>query len=197
MKKAVERPESRLYRLPIPEDLLPDHGESLRAWQYLQIGQWFELVSRCQNVARFLMRIGGEEEKAGKLGAAYEDYRLARLVAGKIGLTEPHMFITVNAAIDLLEDAYENLARVTKATGSEDVEHWQGEYGIAQYARQELHGALQAYTKEITATTPPSVEELLALEANHLQRVIAGVGLPFAEGAAAQPAGAPKALPKG
>ena len=180
LQKALARPECRLYRLPLPDHLRPQPTEWLRTWQYIQLGQWYEIISRCQNVAHFLTRLGQESEQAGNLGKAYECFRLARQVGGRIGTIQPHMFITMNTAIDVLEDAYANLTRVAKATGNKDAQRWEGEAGIVRFGRQELYAALQAYTEQLTKTPPPSPEEALKVEAKYLGSIIAGIGLPLA-----------------
>jgi tetratricopeptide (TPR) repeat protein len=113
VRKALARPECSLYPLPLPDHLKPQPADWLQTWQYIQLGQWYEIISRCQNVASFLVRLGQEAEKRGSLADADSDFRLARQVGGRIGSVQPHMFISVNAAMEVMEDAYTELARVT------------------------------------------------------------------------------------
>jgi tetratricopeptide (TPR) repeat protein len=203
LKQALARPTCHLYQLPVPTDLLSVQGDALRVWEQLQMGLWGSLLTRGRNVSSVLVRLGLQEEKAGRLEPAREDYLQAMRVARQIGRTAPPLFITVGTALDMLDSAYAGLWRVAKtrqaeaeARGKEDpevvpwqrqVERWEGEMGILEIGRGELQGAVQAYFKDIGKTPPTSAEALLKVESDHVLRVYRGVGLDGPEPGAEQP----------
>jgi len=113
IRQALERPNLKLYRLSVPTDLGPDPGASVRAWQYSQLEHWLGLISRCQNVAAFCFRLGAEEDKNSNLAAAEERFQWALQVGRLVGGSEPSLFIAVAPALDVMEDGYRGLARVT------------------------------------------------------------------------------------
>ncbi len=183
--KALSRPECRLYQIPVPEDLGDSPAASLKAWEYAQYGNWIGLVARCRNVADYLLRRGKQEEEKGELAAAADYYQKVRDIAARVGTTEPRLFITVNTAIDMLEDAYGCLARAAEAAGDEQARRWEGEKGICGIARQQLFGALKTYQDEVSAGKIGTVEQSLKRQAELVSPMIAGVGLPTGESPAA------------
>ena len=177
LKKALSRSECRFYWLPVPEDLGSGGPSSLGLWEYAQYGHWFGLIARCQNVAGYCLRLGKEAEEKGDLATAEKRYQWLRRVAGYLGTAEPRLFVTVATSIDMLEDAYSNLARVGEATGSKDTERWKGEAGICQIGRQDLFGALQSYQKDVASGAIASVYQSMQTQAKLVSPVIAGIGL--------------------
>ena len=177
LKKALSLPECRLYRLPVPEDLGSDPASSLNTWEYAQYGHWFGLIARCQNVAGYCRRAGQEAERTGDLAAAEERYQWVRSIAKFVGAAEPPLFITSNTGIELLEDAYADLARVGKATANKEAERWEKELGICQLGREQLFGALKSYERQVSTGAIASVQQSLEAQAKLASPVIAGVGL--------------------
>lgn len=112
VKQALERPGATLYRLAVPEDLGPDKGTSLRTWQYVQLGQWFEVLARCRNVGKSLLSLASKAEAGGDLATAEQRSLQALQVGRQVGEMQPHMFITVWTAQDMMADAYDNLVRL-------------------------------------------------------------------------------------
>ncbi len=188
LKKALSRPECRLYQLPVPEDLGPDSLSSLGLWEFAQYGHWFGLIARCKNVASYCLRLGKEAEEKGDRATAEERYQWLRRLASHVGTAEPRLFLTVATSIDMLEDAYTNLARVGKAAGSKDAEHWSGEAGVCQFGRQELLGALQSYQKASADGAITSVSQSLQAQEKLVSPIIAGIGLPIQDAPAVSPA---------
>ena len=166
-----------MYRLPIPVELGSDHPSSLRIWQYAQYEQWSQLIARCENVSKATLRLGAEKEKLGELEAAERYFQQALSVGRAVGAARPNLYISVNAAINLMEDAYGNLLRVAEARESEEAAVWRNELGVVQIGRGMLAGALQGYLQEVATSPPDSVEALLALEEEGLKMIIAGIGL--------------------
>ena len=177
IQQALTRTNCRLYQISVPFDLGDEPAESISAWQYVQYGFWWGLSARCANVVAGCSRLGLEEEQAGRLAAAEERFQWALQVSRKVGLTEPHLFITVNLAMDLMEDSYGHLARVAEAQGSGEAERWNGESGVVQIGRGFLLPGLEAYQAQIAEGPPDSIEALLALEAQSVTTVIDGIGL--------------------
>lgn len=177
LELALTRDGCTMYRLPIPAELGSDHPSSLRIWQYVQYEQWAQLIARCGNASKAAVRLGADKEKLGELEAAEQHFREALSVGRAVGAARPNLYISVNAAIDLMEDAYSNLLRVAEARGSEEAEVWRNELGVLQIGRGMLAGALQGYLQEVATSPPDSVEALLALEAEGVRMVIGGIGL--------------------
>jgi hypothetical protein len=160
-------------------------------WQYVQLGQWQQLIARCVNVERALFALGAMKESAAKaaeesgaaeqrateLAAADELYRQALGVARAVGSAQPNLFITVSTGIDLMEDAYAALLRTALATGSAEAQKWDGESGVVAIGRQYLYGALKRYEKRRSEDPPPSIPELLELEAELVRETVLGIGL--------------------
>jgi hypothetical protein len=164
-------------------------------WQYVQLGQWQQLIARCANVERLLLKLGvtGEEAAkpapdadpaepdAAKLAEVAEIYRRALGVARLVGSAEPNLFIAVVSGLDMMEDAYAGLLRVALATGSNEAQRWDGEMGVLAIGRQHLYAALQRYEKQRDEDPPASIDELLQFEAELLRQTILGIGLRPAE----------------
>jgi tetratricopeptide (TPR) repeat protein len=110
VKRALERRGARLYALWLPTNLDPDRGASLRTWQYVQLGHWFELLARCRNVHRSLLKLGIDAEQTDDLKQAEERFRQALEVARQVAAMQPNLFITVATGLDLMEDAYSALS---------------------------------------------------------------------------------------
>jgi len=110
VRQALQRPGSMLYSLTVPVDLYKGKGESVRAWQYVQLGHWFELLARFRNISKALLAQGRKHGENGDLGAAEEQLKLALQVGRQVGEMQPHLFICVAEAIDLMQDAYFGLA---------------------------------------------------------------------------------------
>ena len=181
LRKALARPECRLYKLPVPENLGAGSVSSLNTWEYAQYGHWSTLIARCLNVAGYCLRSGKDAEKKGDLPTARERFQWVRSIASFVGTAEPRLFVTTNAAIDMLEDAYAGLARVGKATGDKLAERWENEQDICQLGRQQLFGALQAYEGEVSSGAIATVQQSLEAQAKLVSPIIAGIGLPVAD----------------
>jgi tetratricopeptide (TPR) repeat protein len=203
LEQALVRPGITLYRLPIPGDLGADRGESLKLWQAIQLRQWWEIVNRGQNVAQKLVKSGEAYEQAaaramegegegGESGGLSEDarsylqtaeerYRTALEVGRQIGNTRPNLVITVNSALNIMQDAYVHLARVGRRLRSPDVQRWEGEAGVVQIGRQYLLRALTAYQESLEAQPPASIDDLLKLEGGQVAGTMLGVALSPAE----------------
>ncbi len=177
VQQALARTDCTLYRISVPFDLGDEPAESISAWQYVQYGFWWGLSARCANAVAGCWRLGQEEEQAGRLAAAEERFQSALQVSRKVGLTEPHLFITVNMALDLMEDSYRHLARVAEAQESGEAERWNGESGVVQIGRGFLLSGLEEYQAQVAEGPPDSVEALLALEERSVTAVIDGIGL--------------------
>jgi len=200
VKQALERPGARLYRVSVPEDLGPDKGASLRTWQYVQLGQWFEVLARCRNVGKSLLSLASKAEAGGDLATAEQRSQQALQVGRQVGEMQPHMFITVWTAQDMMEDAYSSLVRVGEKTKSPDLERWQGETGVIQFARTQLAGVLEAYLKQAIKNLEPTVDWALEMEGESVAPVIAGMGLNPHTGEpkpTAKPAASPAPPPPG
>ena len=177
LELALGREGCTMYRLPIPADLGSDHVSSLHIWQYVQYEQWSQLIARGDNVSKAALRLGAEKEKLGELEAAERHFQQALSVGRAVGAARPNLYISVNAAINLMEDAYGNLLRVAEARESKEAPVWRNELGVLQIGRGMLAGALQGYLQEVATSPPDSVEALLELEAEGLRMIIAGIGL--------------------
>ena len=175
--QALARTKIVLYRLPIPFDLHEERAASVKAWQYAQYGQWLELLRRCQNASRGLLRFGAGKLQAGEVEAAEEHSRKALAVGRLAGMAEPNVIITVNAGINMLEDAYVGLLQVAEAQESREAERWSGELGVLQVGRAQLYGVLQAYTEALENSPPESVEGMLKAEAKQVEGILLGIGL--------------------
>jgi tetratricopeptide (TPR) repeat protein len=177
LELALAREGCVLHRLPIPVELASDPPSSLRIWQYVQYEQWSQLIARCDNASKAALRLGAEKEKLGELEAAERHFRQALSVGRAVGAARPNLYISVNAAINLMEDAYSNLLRVAEARESEEAPRWRNELGVLQVGRGMLAGTLQGYLQEVATNPPDSVGALLELEAEGLRMIIAGIGL--------------------
>jgi len=177
LELALAREGCAMYRLPIPTELEPDHLSSLRIWQYVQYEQWSQLIARCGNVSKGALRLGAEKEKLGELAAAERHFQQALSVGRAAGAARPNLYISVNAAMNLMEDAYGSLLRVAEARESEEAPRWRNELGVLQIGRGMLAGALQGYLQKVATDPPDSAEALLELEEEGLRMIIAGIGL--------------------
>jgi len=177
LQGGLARPGMTLYRLPIPGDLSPDTSTSIKMWQQAQMWQWLEMLYRCQNVARMLLKEGKEKEDAGDLDGADAVYKQVLALGRQVGNAHPNLFITVSTALNTMEDAYIGLARVSEARKSRDAEAWNGERGVVGIGREELLGQLQIYTKRLDESAPASIDDTLELEAQSVAWVMRGVGL--------------------
>ncbi len=184
VERALKRFRFVLRPLPLPEPFDPRPDVSTRMWQYVQLGQWQQLVARCTNVQRAWLKLGGEKEAAGEVDAAYGIYQQALEIGRRVGAAEPNIFITVNYGIQMMYKAYAELARVAEATGSSELGRWRGETGVLDIGQQDLYGAFKRYEKRLKENPPASVDALLALEAKLVRQTILGIGL--------MPAPAPK-----
>lgn len=110
INKALKRPGAMLYTLATPTNLSDQPGLSVRAWQYIQLGHWYELLSRFQNVSRKLLARGGTLSQKGDLEAADESYRQSLQVGRLVGAMRPHLFINVSYAMNMMQDSYDSLA---------------------------------------------------------------------------------------
>ena len=113
VSQALQRPGSMLYTLTVPTDLSEDKGASVRAWQYAQLGHWYELLARFRNDVRLLLKRGAALEQRGDLGGADQQYRWALQTGRMVGAMAPNLFLNVASGIDMMEDAYRYLARVS------------------------------------------------------------------------------------
>jgi len=181
VKRALQRPAFRFYRLPVPDGLDSDQTTSLHMWQYIQLGQWAELVARCQNVERTWLKLGEQKLEEEDFEGAETYFREALGIARRTGSAEPNVFIGVNFGMDMLEDAYVRLLRLAEKRENGEAERWRGELGVLQIGRQELRGALQQYLKRLEEDPPRSVDDLLHFEAECVRRTLLGIGLAPAE----------------
>jgi tetratricopeptide (TPR) repeat protein len=177
LKQALDRPRFTLYQLPIPWDVVPDREAARQLWQRVQLGQWVELLARCQNVSRALLRLGEQEHQSGDLDAAESRFQEALAVARAVGSAEPSLFITTNAAIDMMENAYGHLLAVAEEKGSHEAQRWRGELGVLQIARADLLVSLQRYLERLDEQPPESLAELLRFEAESVEPAVLGIGL--------------------
>ncbi len=178
LNEAMERPTIMLYRLPIPGDLSADRSTALKQWQYVQMTQWMEMISRGGNVGRVLLKQGGEKQEAGDLKGAHTSYLQALEVAKRIGNVRPNLIITVNTAMNAMEDSYVRLLDVAKKTNdNKETERWEGELGVLQIGRTELGAVLQGYIKHVDENPPATVEAMLDLQGENISRVMLGIGL--------------------
>ncbi len=178
LNEAMERPVIILYRLPIPGDLSPDRSTALKQWQYMQMTQWLEMISRGGNIVRVLLKQGSEKQEAGDLKGAQILYLQALEVAKRIGNAQPNLVITVNAAMNAMEDSYVRLLEVAKKMNeTKEAERFEGELGVLQIGRTELGAVLQNYIKRIEENPPATVEEMLDLQGEYISRVMMGIGL--------------------
>ena len=199
LEQGLSRAGIRLYRLPIPEDLGSTQTESLTLWQTAQLRQWAELLSRAQNAANKLLKSGEAYEKLAAraresrdeaadsselseaershLQTAEERYRTTLALGRQVGNARPNLVITVNSALNIMQDAYDHLAHVARSLGSSEAARWEGESGVVQIGRQGLFGALTAYKQCIDTQPPASVAELLKLEGGEIASTMLGVAL--------------------
>jgi tetratricopeptide (TPR) repeat protein len=177
LTEALQRPGMTLYRLPIPGDLHASRSNALRIWQYIQVWQWLELISRCDNVVKTELKLGGEKQETGDLDGAQALYEQALQVARRIGNARPNTIVCVNSGINAMEDSYVRLLELARKKSSKQAEQWEGELGVLQIGRSELQGILQTYLKRIEENPPDSVEALLEYEGESVGRVMLGIGL--------------------
>jgi tetratricopeptide (TPR) repeat protein len=177
VEKALERPRFVLYPLPLPEAFDADPGQSIRMWQYVQLTHWQQLLARCINVQRVLLKAGEEKEKAEDPAAAERYYRQALEVGRRTGAAEPNLIMAVNYGIGMMDQAYAWLARLAEATGSSELARWTGESGVLYLGQQDLLGANQRYWQRLAEDPPASIAELLRFEASLVRGVILGIGL--------------------
>jgi tetratricopeptide (TPR) repeat protein len=192
LKQALARPESRLYQLAVPTDLVPARPDALRLWETIQMMCWGDLLARGRNVSEVLLRLGSQEEMKGNLSAAESYYRDAYRVAKKAGRTQPRVLLSVGTAIDTLDHVYFALARVAKAQQDPAAERWEGERGVLSLCRTELERAVGAYFADLKANPPDSVEAMLARESQACKKAYDGAGMELPEPAASGPPAAPK-----
>jgi tetratricopeptide (TPR) repeat protein len=204
LERALALPECRLYSLSVPLDLDPNPTVAVTLWQQIQFTYWFDLLARCQNAARGVIRLGDQAVKTGDLEAAESRYQQARQIGRMVGRSKPYLFLSVGTAVDILDLSYQRLAAI--AQGQADVagraaeeakkagqdtaaydqeasrwkheaEKWDGERGVLQFGASQLQGALGSYRKQLAESPPSSVEALTQLEAGWLTGIMAGIGL--------------------
>jgi tetratricopeptide (TPR) repeat protein len=227
LERALALPDCRLYSLSVPFDLDPNPSVAVTLWQQIQFTYWFDLLARCQNAARGVVRLGDQAVKTGDLEAAESRYQQARQIGRMVGRSKPYLFLSVGTAVDILDLSYQRLAAI--AQGQADVagqaageakkagqdtaaydqeasrwkheaEKWNGERGVLQFGASQLQGALGSYRKQLAETPPPSIEAMTQLEAGWLTSVMAGIGLEpekVPPSAPQAPAGKPAAAPAG
>jgi hypothetical protein len=135
------------------------------------------MLARCDNAARGVLRIGERKLTAEDLEGAEADFREALAIGQMVGMSEPSLFITTNAAINMMENAYAGLLRVAEAEESREVERWRGETGVLYIGRADLYSRMQTYLKNLDEEPPGSAEELLRLEAAAVEHTVLGIGL--------------------
>ncbi|MCJ7750257.1 MAG: hypothetical protein MUQ65_04065, partial [Armatimonadetes bacterium] len=167
-----------LHRLPIPGDLDPDRTTAIQIWQHVQMSQWSELLARCQNAARMVSSLSKEKLDAGELDAAEALLTQALEIGRQIGNAKPNLFISVNSALNVMQDAYTGMAAVAKAKqDSAEEERWTGEAGVLIIARQDLFAAVQRYVKLINEKPPASIDDLIQEEAEQVAHTMLGAAL--------------------
>jgi len=182
IEEALQLPGITLYRLPIPGDLDPDRTTSIQMWQHVQMWQWSELLARCHNAARTIAKLATEKADGGDLGNAEALFKQVLEIGRQMGNARPNLFISINSALNVMEESYVGLARVANARQDPEEQRWIGEAGVVGIGRQELFGALQRYIKLIDEAPPASIDDLLGEEAEHVARTMRGVSLsPTAE----------------
>jgi hypothetical protein len=178
LKQALERPECRLYGLPVPSDLEQEKAVSLQLWQQIQLSYWLELLTRCQDATNAVLRLGAQEEKLGNPERAEALCRQAYGIGRAVGRIQPQLFLSVGMAIDILERVYPALAkRAKERKEASEAERWEGELGVLQIGRAELQAAVRDYFASVKANPPGSIEELLARETEYVGKVYRGIGL--------------------
>jgi tetratricopeptide (TPR) repeat protein len=196
IKEGLQRPGCMLYTLMVPTDLFEDKGESVRAWQYVQLGHWYGLLARFRNDSRVLLKRGAYYQQKPDLGQADQQYRWALQIGRMIGAMQPNLFINVAAAADIMEDAYRGLAQVAavsiireavKAAGQPESTDYPESAralirGLFVYTKATPEQAASAYSKWSHLDPPPtSLEDTrwnLELLANFYEWYAAGAGLP-------------------
>ena len=164
--------------MPIPGNLDPDRTTAIQMWQHLQMSQWSELLSRCQNAARMASKLSKEKLDAGELDAAEALLTQALEIGRQIGNAKPNIFVSVNSALNVMQDAYFGLAAVAKAKQDPAEEgRWTGEAGVLIVARQDLFVAVQRYVKLINEEPPASIDDLVQEEAEQVARTMLGAAL--------------------
>ena len=183
IEEALQLPGITLHRLPIPGDLDPDRTTAIQMWQHMQMSHWSTLLARCQNAARMASRLSKQKLDAGELDAAEALLTQALEIGRQIGNAKPNLFITINSALNVMQDAYAGLAAVAKARQDPAEEgRWTGEAGVLTIARQDLYAAAQRYVKLINEQPPASIDDLLQEEAEQVAHTMLGSALsPTAE----------------
>ena len=178
IEATLQLPGITLHRLPIPGDLDPDRTTAIQMWQHLQMSQWSELLARCQNAARMVSNLSKEKFDAGELDAAEALLTQALKIGRQIGNAKPNLFISVNSALNVMQDAYTGMAAVAKAKqDSAEEERWTGEAGVLIIARQDLYAAVQRYVKLINEKPPASIDDLIQEEAEQVAHTMLGAAL--------------------
>jgi tetratricopeptide (TPR) repeat protein len=201
LKEALARPESRLYQLPVPTDLVASVPDACRIWETLQLMGWQGILARGRDVSTTLIRLGNQEEANGAFPAAQAYYHDAYLAAKKVGQTQPRVMLVVGVAIDTLDRVYFALAHVMKAQNDPGAERWEGERGVLSLCRTELQQDVQTYLADLQAHPPDSVESMLAREAAACKKAYNGAGMELADptrapqAPAEKPAEAPASAP--
>ncbi len=190
IEEALQLPGITLHRLPIPGDLDPDRTTAIQMWQHVQMSQWSGLLARCQNAARMASKLSKEKLAAGEVDAAEALLTQALEIGRQIGNAKPNLFISVNSALNVMQDASAGLAAIAKAKQHPaDEERWTGEAGVLIIARQDLFAAVQRYVKVIDEEPPASIDDLIREEAEQVARTMLGAAL--------SPTAKPKPLGKG
>lgn len=204
LQRALERPDCRLYSLLVPFDLDPNPVAAIGLWQHIQFTHWLELLARCQNAAKAVIRLGDQEVRTGDLDAAVSRYEQARQIGRKVGRAKPYLFLSVGTCMDILDPAYQRLVAVaqgradTAKRGAEEAakagqdaaaldqeaarwqreaEKWEGERGVLRFGASQLRAMLEGYRAQLAKSPPPSPEALLQMESRWLAGVMAGIGL--------------------
>jgi tetratricopeptide (TPR) repeat protein len=223
LERALKLSDCRLYSLSVPFDLDPRPAVAVNLWQQIQFTYWFDLLARCQNAARGVIRLGDQEVKTGDLEAAESRYQQAREIGRRVGRAKPYLFLTVGTAVDILDPAYQRLAAIAQgqadaagrraeeakkagqdsaafdqeaARWKHEAEKWNGERGVLRFGASQLQEALGSYRQQLAGNPPPSIETLTHLEAQWLTSIMAGIGLDpekVPPGAPQAPAGKPAA----
>jgi hypothetical protein len=161
-------------------------------WHYVQLAQWQQLIARCVNVQRGLLKLGAKsmraadadtgeappaEQSAEEIEAAEGLFRQALDLGRHVGSAEPNLFVTVWQGMEMMQNAYEGLAGAAALAGSGDLQRWDGEIGVLAIGRVQLHAALQQYEKRRGEDPPVSIAELLSFEARLVKPIMAGIDL--------------------
>jgi hypothetical protein len=106
--EALKRSAYHLYKLPMPEDLTDDAGQSAAAWWWVQSELWGEGISRTANCAHGLRQRGDQLKLNENLSGADELYQQVSQMGMLISRSEPALTTALAVGLELQRQALEN-----------------------------------------------------------------------------------------